>query len=151
MTHAGASAGYSLIEVMITLAVLALAASVVTPGLSSGMDSASIRSARLQAESAVMAIRRLAIRNDQSIAIAPSRDTGSSLDPGRLARGAEPKADIAMRLELPDGWTYTLGSPVRVRPDGTCSSADLDLVREASAPIRLRVSGSCSLLARTVR
>ena len=145
MTGAAASDGYSLLEVMITLAVLALAASVVMPGLSSGMESASTRSARLQAESSVMAMRRLAIRNDQSIEISSTTNTT------RITRGDKETADLAMRLDLPDGWSYVLSSPVRVNPDGICGVADLDLLRGSGAPIRLRVLSSCGLAARTVR
>jgi prepilin-type N-terminal cleavage/methylation domain-containing protein len=145
MKGSAANGGYSLLEVMITLAVLALAASVVMPGLSSGMESASIRSARLQAESSVMAMRRLAIRNDQTIEIR------SALNPIGNRADAGEQADLAMRLDLPDGWSYVLSGPVLVNPDGTCELADLDLLRDSGSPILLRISNACSLITRIAR
>ncbi len=117
----GASDGFSLLEVMITLAVLALAASLVMPGLSSGMDSASRRSARLQVESSLMSLRRQAIGNDQVVRVGTQAVEATNL---RLRRSDEISAGD---LDLPDGWRYSVSSALLFFADGTCEGGDLHI------------------------
>lgn len=116
---APAAAGYTLMEVLITLVIMALAASVVLPGLSSGLNSAARHAARLSFEERVLQLRRAAI------------DDGEAYMLGALPEGRrpDPQTHVAT-VDLPAGWSFKAEPAVVFFPDGTCSGGVVTLTGE---------------------
>lgn len=117
--RARASSGFTLLEVLVTLALLALAASVVLPGLSSGLNSAGRHAARLALEGRVLELRRQAIDQGQSYML-------GAASPADVAAGV-----LEGTLDLPPGWTYSAQPGIIFYPDGTCSAGMVTLAGEA--------------------
>jgi len=113
------SGGFTLLEVLVTLALMALAASLVVPGLSAGLNSAGRHAARLTLEGRVLELRRTAMNENQaySLGLASRADVAA----GALEGG----------LQLPPGWTYTAEPGITFYPDGTCSAGVVTLAGEA--------------------
>lgn len=98
-----------------TLALMALAASMVVPGLSSGLNSAGRHSARLTLEGRVLELRRAAINQGQAYSL--GLVSGADIAAGVLEGG----------LQLPPGWTYRAEPGITFYPDGTCSAGVVTL------------------------
>jgi type II secretory pathway pseudopilin PulG len=105
-------------EVLITLAVLGLAASVVLPSLSSGLGSAARHSARLSLEERVLQLRRTAMNEQRTYRL------------GDLPPGARPDEAVPAVVDLPAGWTFDASPAVMFFPDGTCSGGLVTLSSE---------------------
>ena len=69
----GRRAGYSLFEVLVALAILALAASLTLPSLTAGLGAAARGLIRLEVEQAILALRRRAVREGETLYVAPGR------------------------------------------------------------------------------
>ncbi len=114
-----AASGYSLLEVLVTLALLALAASVVMPGLSSGLGSAARHSARLALEGRVLELRRMAMNENEPYRLGPKPQSERE---GEAREG---------QLELPPGWSFAVDPSIVYFPDGTCSGGVVTLNTES--------------------
>lgn len=116
--------GYSLLEMMIALAVMALAATLVAPGLLASVDAAARRSLLIEIDGQLRAARASAVRESRSVSLE------------------------AAALSVPVGWAIELDAPIVFRPDGACTGGRLRFVRPNGrgmerelAPPRCRVSG----------
>lgn len=114
------SRGYTLLEIMLVIALLALATSLVAPA---GYRMATSWARAADVEKTLREIGRLPLR---------ARDSGSPL---HFAPGEE--APLAQLLDLPDGWTLSLDQPLLVRANGACSGTTATLQTGASGRIPL--------------
>ncbi len=108
-------AGFTLLELLVVLAVLGLAASLATPALLRTVET-------WQRQSDIDAVMEQ-VRGLPGLA----RSDGRSLviDDDRLASGSAP-------LWAPDGWTLSAPQPWRVRVDGLCGPGALRMVSDTS-------------------
>lgn len=109
---------------MIALAVMALAATLVAPGLLASVDAAARRSLLIEIDGQLRAARASAVRESRSVSLE------------------------AAALSVPVGWAIELDAPIVFRPDGACTGGRLRFVRPNGrgmerelAPPRCRVSG----------
>ncbi|MDE2367963.1 MAG: type II secretion system protein [Burkholderiales bacterium] len=121
-----APAGFTLIEVLIALTIVALVAAVALPGLARRLDTA-FSDADLQ--QTVASARAL-----------PARTTtlgiDLTLDATALTR---PLPDGALPLDLPAGWSAKVERPARLWHSGTCEPGSL-VVQEPADGRRWRVA-----------
>lgn len=115
--------GYSLLEIMIALAVMALAAALVLPGLSVGLGSAARHAAAMELDQQLLSLRRAAQRDGVARVLGASSDS----DDQNL---------IAAELALPNGWNYEIEQPLVFAPDGGCDEGVITLVKENAARVR---------------
>lgn len=115
MTPARSAAGFTLIEILVTLAILALAASLVGPGLLATLDAASRKSALIALDEELRLARAQAVR------------LGEPLE----ATTQEP-LEGQWRIGLPEGWRLSADPPIRFAADGACAGARVTLTRNTS-------------------
>jgi len=135
-------AGFSLLEVMVALSIIALAATVVAPSLSASVGQASRRAAELELQASLIALRRTAVRSEQ-VVIASARTARSV----RSQSGQDadwPQAEV-LQLELPAprGWTIAEGTRMVMLPDGSCRQATAVLRDGLGRAFQLEVSTAC--------
>lgn len=118
-------AGYSLLEVLIALGVLALASALVVPGLLASVDAAARRNLLIDIDGQLRAARATAVRESRTVSLE------------------------AEALRLPVGWTIESDAPIQFRPDGACTGGRVRFLRPSGRgmertlePPRCRVSGS---------
>lgn len=104
----GPAAGYTLLEMVVVMSVLAMATAVVAP-----MGSRMIETWRnaTQVQDVVSQIEHLP---------STARDSGSPLDSGKDGK--------QLPLTLPAGWSLDLQQPLHVLANGACSSATATLI-----------------------
>lgn len=111
--------GYTLLEMVVVMAILALATSLVAPP--------SYRMVRswqeaTQLDDTIQQLERLPTR---------ARRDGIQLD--------VPTDSDVQFIELPDGWSLRMNSPLRVLANGACSDADALLTTShQSIPLRIQ-------------
>jgi len=140
----GWRAGFSLLEVMVALAIIALAATVVAPSLSASVGQASRRAAEFELQASLIALRRAAVRSEQEIlaatpiALAVRPGPGQALDQSK--RGV-----TRVDLPAPRGWTVGGDAGIVLRPDGTCKPATVELRDSLGRSFLLGVSETCRI------
>jgi prepilin-type N-terminal cleavage/methylation domain-containing protein len=123
---APARSGFTLIEVLVALAILALMAAVVIPGLARRLDVAFVDSDLQQARaSAELLPARVATLGIDLL-----------LDAGTLGK---PLPDGQPPLDIPAGWSATVEKPVALSHTGTCDAGSL-LLREPVSARRWRIA-----------
>jgi type II secretion system protein H len=120
MTHgvqpqAGAAAGFTLLELLVVLAILALAAAIALPTLTSPSDGVRLRSAAGEIAAALRAARAAAIARNGEVAVMIDADRRSLEVEGLPARRFS--VDIAARL--------TVAEPERAAPTAPRRAATL--------------------------
>ena len=112
-------AGFTLVEILVVVAIIGLAAALVVPSLG-----------RL-----VQAVRRDGERQD-------AVDQVAQLSFSAYSKGAPFTLTNDTRdvLKLPDGWSYTVERPIRFNAMGLCDGGRLDLLPGDDAPLRLRLA-----------
>lgn len=98
-----AGTGFTLLELLIVLALIGVTAAVVMPGLARTYDAIVGSGERADVARALEGLPFAAIAAGQPLHLEPS-------DPGALA----------MRLQLPEGWTARLLEPLHVERTGYC-------------------------------
>ncbi len=108
--------GFSLLEVLVTLAIIGLIVSLATVSLSSSLESARFSSTAKAAAAEVRTLRARALLRGQSAVIIT--DTS-----------AEPSASIAnvWRVSLPEDWR-TEGSAIGITPSGMCLGGEITII-----------------------
>ena len=101
--------GYSLIEVIVVLALLTLVTSIVIPNLSSTLDRFQLRSNQDEVLVQLSGLGYLAYQKQQAIVLDPDDDLGDF-------------------LELPEGWTIELEDPIKYQANGICLGGTITLV-----------------------
>lgn len=98
-----AGAGFTLLELLIVLALIGVTAAVVMPGLARTYDAIVSSGERAEVVRALEGLPFAAIAAGQPVNLEPS-------DPGALA----------MRIELPQGWNVRLLEPLHIERTGYC-------------------------------
>jgi prepilin-type N-terminal cleavage/methylation domain-containing protein len=117
--------GYSLFEIMIVLAIMALAMAVVMPRAAAALDQVVAHTVFFDFQRQLLDLRTKAFNTNNQIVVlsSPTKD-------GQSAEVLNPElANIAQmeRIALRTGWTYQLAAPLRISPGGICTRTDVDL------------------------
>ena len=126
-------AGFTLLEMLVVLAVMSLAAAIALPMTTRALDGVSGQAVMFDFQRQVLDLRAQAYRNQV---------------PVRLQTTAPPAGDdqepTPIKLDLPLGWTYSLSGPVDIDTLGGCSAGRVDLMRGGVVRLSLRnVAGDC--------
>ena len=117
-----ARAGFSMLEVVIALAVLSLTALLVTARASVALDQMSTHAAFQDFQTGLLRLRGEAAAS-------------------RAAMEATPE-----RLPLPAGWSFRSAAPLSADETGVCTGGEVELVRGGRVRARLTPAGACRYL-----
>lgn len=106
------SGGFTLLELLIVLAIIGIMVAVVVPGLARTYDAIAASGERADVARALGGLPLLARTRDEALLLSP-RDPDS----------------LRLLPTLPEGWTVSLLEPLRIERSGVCH------------PARVRVSG----------
>jgi prepilin-type N-terminal cleavage/methylation domain-containing protein len=124
-------AGFSLLEVLIVLALLALSAAVVLPSGAVMLDRVGAHAAFFDVQRQLSDLRLAAYRAQTPTVIAA---------PGAPEPGA-------VQLTMKSGWSYGLDHPIRISEGGACAPAAVALSRRGKVVMHLRMAdAACHLL-----
>jgi general secretion pathway protein G len=118
------SSGYSLVEVIVVLVLLSLVTSMVIPNLSSTLDRFQLRSNQDEVLTQLSGLGYLAYQKQRAIVLYPG-------------------GDLDGLLELPEGWTIELESPIRYQANGICLGGTITLVYEQEAEVFVLTAPFC--------
>ena len=118
-----ARAGYSLMEVLVVLAIFALSASIIMPSTSRMLDQTAAHAVFFEFQRQVSDLRREANRTGEPLRI---------IDP------AMPELEGDRRIELRAPWRYTLSPALSVAEGGGCSTASANLIHQDRVVMTLR-------------
>lgn len=123
--------GFSLLEVLIVLGLLALTAAVVLPSGAVMLDRVSAHAAFFDVQRQLSDLRLSAYRSETPAVIT---------EPGKPEPGA-------VRLSMRSGWSYSLDHPIRISEGGACAPAAVTLSRHGKVVMHLRMAdAACHLL-----
>ncbi len=116
--------GYSLMETMFALAIMAMAAAMIMPKAAGALDQVVAHTVFFDFQRQVLDVRREAFAKAQPSIIISTYQGQSSTQEAEAATAsrAEP-----VRITLRSGWTYQLSAPIRIGAGGACSQSDVDL------------------------
>lgn len=119
--------GYSLLEVLMAVAIIALAAAISIPAILAGFERYERRQAVSQVRAALIDLRTDAVLDGAALTLAEGDPLGDD--------GA-----------LPNGWRVRAATPVAISPAGLCDSARLTLVSPRGRATPLAIAApDCAL------
>ena len=156
---AGAQAGFTLLELIVVLLLLALVAGIAVPNLE-GLYAGAVRSTeRAYILDQFAGLGRRAMHRGQAFVVVgsgegeasaappPPEGPGRAGGPGVAGRGSPrfalppaARADHAPHvIDLPEGWEISFDAPLVFRANGVCLGAELTLRHRGEVDVRLRL------------
>ncbi|WP_082584752.1 type II secretion system protein [Caulobacter sp. Root655] len=126
----GSRAGFSLLEMLIVLAIMALAVALVMPRGAVLLDRMTAQTVFFDFQRQVGALRRDAADGQASLLLV---DSDAYL-------GAQARFDGRATLRVVDlgpGWTYRLTRPIAINEGGACANAGVTLMRDGKPIMHL--------------
>jgi prepilin-type N-terminal cleavage/methylation domain-containing protein len=134
--RAGAKAGYTLLEMLIVLAIMALAIAIVLPRGEAALDQMTAHAVFFDFQRQISDLRRQAYVSQTPAAVRGSDD-------------ADPAHVRAVALPLRAGWTYRLDRPISISAGGACTPAAVEVLRAGRPVMRLAAAdAACHFLRR---
>lgn len=125
--------GYSLIEILVVLAIIALATALVVPNGSRLMDQAMAQAVFFEFQRDLLALRKEANRTQTALVVKAANQTPANATERVLALRA--------------GWTYAVTPELQIDDAGACSPAEVSIRRDNVDLLNLRVDGAdCQLI-----
>ncbi|MES2033610.1 MAG: prepilin-type N-terminal cleavage/methylation domain-containing protein [Pseudomonadota bacterium] len=115
-------AGYSVLEVLIVLAIMAMASAIVMPRGLALLDRVMTHVVFFELQREVSDLRREAYRTESPVTVAA--------DPA--AAGPEARA-----LTLPKSWSYRLNRPLLITAGGVCEAVAAEVFRDGASVMHL--------------
>ncbi len=124
--------GYTLIEVLVVLAIFALSTAIIMPSTARMLDQTTSHAVFFEFQRQVSDLRREANR------------TG---EPVRIVDPSMPKAEGDRLLELRAPWRYTLAPALDIAEGGGCSTVSANLINQDRVVMALRTDdGTCRFI-----
>ena len=127
-----ARGGYTLIEVLVVLAIFALSTAIIMPSTARMLDQTTSHAVFFEFQRQMSDLRREANR------------TG---EPLRIVDPSMPKKEDDRMLELRAPWRYTLAPALDIAEGGGCSTASANLINQDRVVMTLRTDdGTCRFI-----
>ena len=127
-----ARGGYTLIEVLVVLAIFALSTAIIMPSTARMLDQTTSHAVFFEFQRQVSDLRREANR------------TG---EPVRIVDPSMPRVDGDRLLELRTPWRYTLAPALDIAEGGACSTVSANLINHDRVVMTLRTdNGTCRFI-----
>jgi len=120
--------GFSLIEILVVLAIMALATAIILPNGGRMLDQTIAQSVFFEFQRDVLQLRREANRSGSAITVLPA--------------GTEPAGPSERTLTMREGWSYVLTPALAIDEAGACAPVEAVLTRSGAPIMRLRMEGA---------
>lgn len=138
--HARSKGGYSLLEIMIVLAIMSVAVSILAPRAGAALDQVVIHTIQFDLQRQVSDQRRRAFVNQTPLELHIVATGDPSIGPGQSG-----VTKIAL-VQIPKGWKASLESRVALGANGQCTATRLHLSSLGKRPIHMAVTENCKLI-----
>jgi len=140
-------AGFSLIEILVVLAIFALSAAIIMPSTSRMLDQATSHAVFFEFQKQVSDYRREANRTGMAIRLMdPEAARTADLQNATAGREtSEDRLDRTVTLRSP--WRYTMAPSLDIAGGGACSAATANLINGDRVVMTLRTAnGDCRFI-----
>ncbi|MDH1011381.1 GspH/FimT family pseudopilin [Pseudomonas nicosulfuronedens] len=145
----GRQEGFSLVELMVVVALLAIFAGVALPGFRYLIESSRVQSASSTLYRLLQASRADAVNTRQTLTLCPSSGNLQWVVVRASTCGSITTAVVSQRLELPSSLSVSSSiSNLSFKPDGSAAAADLGISSSGTSKafsIKVAASGYISL------
>ncbi len=138
-------AGFSLIEILVVLAIFAMSAAVIMPSTSRMLDQATSHAVFFEFQKQISDYRREANRTGVALHVADPEAASSN---GSVVSGSEQaNDDLARTVTLRSPWRYTMAPALKIDAGGVCSPATANLINGDRIVMTLRTAqGDCRFI-----
>jgi prepilin-type N-terminal cleavage/methylation domain-containing protein len=140
-----AKAGYSLLEMIIALAIMGLAAAVIVPRGAAALDQVVVHSVFFDFQRQISDLRATAFADQRSYDLESSQGTPRA----QIVILAPDTDDSIQKVTIPlrAGWQYRVSQPIRISSGGLCSGGAVDLINLGHVAAHLEShDGACHFL-----
>lgn len=130
LRHSHGRSGFSLLEILVVLAIFGIATAIIMPSTARMLDQAMSHAVFFEFQRQVSDLRREASRTGVAIRVT---------EPGQTAAVSE-VPDRTLTLREP--WRYTMAPALDIAEGGACSPTSANLIRDDTVIMTLRSSGS---------
>ena len=121
---AEAKAGYSILEMLIVLAIMAVAMTLVVPRGAAMMDRVVTHAVFFDFQRQISDLRREAFNSQSQLTVYP-------------ADAVDPKDPQARTIPLRAAWSYHLARPIRISEGGACTATSAELLKSGAVIMHL--------------
>lgn len=123
--------GFTLIELIVAMAIVSLALIIVAPALLAGLNRASLYAAKGEFESQLKDLRWEAFKRQTRLVVVERLPN---------AVGEADRADDLTSIVLSSGFAFRLNSPIVIEPNGRCSGGLVRIGKPGGIGMDLRLS-----------
>jgi prepilin-type N-terminal cleavage/methylation domain-containing protein len=120
-------AGYTLLEMLIVLAIMALAIAIVAPRGEAMLDQMTAHAVYFDFQRQVSDLRRESYARQTPAAV-------------RGANDADPALAAARVIQLRSGWSYRLTQPIAISAGGACAGGEVEMLKYGRPVMRLAMA-----------
>lgn len=132
--------GYSLLEIMIVLAIMSVAVSIMVPRAGAALDQVVVHTIQFDLQRQISDQRRRAFSTQSELGLEIQPTSEESVHSDSEAE------DLTARVTVPKGWTAELESPVTLYANGQCTPTRLHLSSLGKNPIHMALRDTCQLI-----
>ena len=125
------AAGFSLMELLVVLAIVALVGAVTVPNLARLVAGATLSTERQRILNQFASLGVEAMQRNRSFAVLGTNAEDST---------AHPEEFEPYRFPLPDGWEVRLEEPILVRANGVCGGGRVTLLHADAPPVEFELT-----------
>ncbi len=127
-------AGFTLLEVLLAIAVMGLVMAITLPNMPNTLSSNADRRAAFHFKRLATDLRATAYREEQALVVVDSGQFQEDSD-------ADPRP---AEIKLDDGWSYTLSAPLNISARGMCDVVEATLSFQGQAHLQMVGASDCS-------
>jgi prepilin-type N-terminal cleavage/methylation domain-containing protein len=146
-----AKSGYSLLEMMIVLAIISLSVVMVMPRMGAALDQVVVHTLQFEMQRQVSTLRRRAYLEQTDLWLTeqalPAAQTLDEIAPPQAAI-PEPVGPQKqwVAITLPKTWKAAYASPIRFKSSGQCTVSDIEVSSLGKRSIRMSLNEDCQLI-----
>lgn len=135
-----AKSGYSLLEMMIVLAIISLSVVMVMPRMGAALDQVVVHTLQFEMQRQVSTLRRRAYLEQTDLWL-----TEQAPDEATAPEPVGPQKQW-VAITLPKTWKAAYASPIRFKSSGQCTVSDIEVSSLGKRSIRLSLNEDCQLI-----
>jgi len=144
-----AKSGYSLLEMMIVLAIISLSVAMVMPRMGAALDQVVVHTLQFEMQRQVSTLRRRAYLEQTDLWLSEQAvPAAQDLDPTAQAATPEPVGPQKqwVAITLPKTWKAAYATPIQFKSSGQCTVSDIEVSSLGKTSIRLTLNQDCQLI-----